>query len=118
VELRNPQINYNKMSIADLQALVPQIDWNTYFAAFNVQIDSLSIGQIPHLQEVGRLLAEEPLDDIKTLFTWQVIDGAASLLTSEIYQTSFDFYGKVMSGKEEPAPLLKRAVSVVNGTLG
>ena len=118
VELRNPQINYNKMSIADLQSLVPQIDWNTYFAAFNVQIDSLSIGQIPHLQEVGRLLAEEPLDDIKTLFTWQVIDGAASLLTSEIYQTSFDFYGKVMSGKEEPAPLWKRAVSVVNGTLG
>lgn len=118
VELRNPQINYNKMSVADLQTLVPQIDWTAYFAAFNLQLDSLSIGQIPHLQEVGRLLEQEPLEDIKTLFTWQVIDGAAAMLTSEIYQTSFDFYGKVLSGKQEPAPLWKRAVNTVNGTLG
>lgn len=118
VELRNPQINYNKMSVADLQTLVPQIDWKTYFDAFNLQLDSLSIGQIPHLQEVGKLLEEEPLEDIKTLFVWQVIDGAAAMLTSEIYQTSFDFYGKVLSGKQEPAPLWKRAVNTVNGTLG
>ena len=118
VELRDPQANYNKMSIAELQDLVPQVDWKTYFEALGVTIDSLSVGQVPHLQEAGKMLAEEPLEDMKTLFTWQVIDGAASYLTNEIYMASFDFYGKVLSGREEPSPLWKRAVGIVNGTLG
>ena len=118
VELRDPQANYNKMSIAELQELVPQVDWKVYFEALGVELDSISIGQIPHLQEAGKMLAEEPLEDLKTLFSWQVIEGAASYLTTEIYMTSFDFYGKVLSGREEPSPLWKRAVGIVNGTLG
>ena len=118
VELRDPQANYNKMSVAELQELVPQVDWKVYFEALGVTIDSLSVGQKPHLQEAGKMLAEEPLENLKTLFTWQVIEGAASYLTTEIYMTSFDFYGKVLSGREEPSPLWKRAVGIVNGTLG
>ena len=118
VELRDPIRNYNKMSINELQALVPQLNWREYFAAMNVELDSLSIGQIPHIQEAGRMLADEPLEDLKTLFTWQVIEGASSYLTTEIYMTTFDFYGRVLSGTEEPKPLWKRAVNIVNGTLG
>ena len=118
VELRDPIKNYNKMSLEELQALVPQVNWRVYFDALGVQIDSLSVGQIPHLQEAGKMLADESLDDLKTLFAWQVIEGAASYLTTEIYMTSFDFYGKVLSGREEPSPLWKRAVGTVNGTLG
>ena len=118
VELRDPQRNYNKMSVAELQELVPQVDWKTYFEALGVELDSLSVGQIPHLQEAGKMLADEPLEDLKTLFAWQVIEGASSYLTNEIYMTSFDFYGKVLSGTEEPRPLWKRAVGIVNGTLG
>ena len=118
VELRDPIKNYNKMSINELQELVPQVDWKAYFEALGVELDSLSVGQIPHLQEAGKMLADEPLEDLKTLFTWQAIEGAASYLTTEIYMTSFDFYGKVLSGREEPSPLWKRAVGIVNGTLG
>ncbi len=118
VELRDPQRNYNKMSIDELQTLVPQLDWKTYFAAFGITLDSLSVGQVPHLQEVGRMLADEPLEDLKTLFTWQVLDGAASYLTTDIFMENFHFYGQVLSGREEPSPLWKRAVGIVNGTLG
>ena len=118
VELRDPIANYNKMSVDELQALVPQIDWKAFFTALNVSLDSVNVGQVAHLQEVGKLLAEEDLEDIKTLLRWQVMDGAASYLTDEIYMESFNFYGKVLSGKEEPSPLWKRAVGIVNGTLG
>jgi len=118
VELRDPIRNYNKMSVEDLQQLVPQVNWNEYFGALGITVDSLSVGQIPHLQEAGKMLADEKLEDLKTLFTWQTIEGASSYLTTEIYMTSFDFYGKILSGREEPSPLWKRAVGIVNGTLG
>lgn len=118
VELRDPQTNYNKISIEKLQQMVPQIDWEVYFKAMGIHTDSLSVGQVKHLQESGRMLAEEPLEDLKTLFVWQVMDGAASYLSDEIYMENFRFYGQVMSGKQAPSPLWKRAVGIVNGTLG
>ena len=118
VELRDPIANYNKMSVEELQKLVPEVDWNTYFAGMNIAPDSLSVGQIRHLQEAGKMLAEESLEDMKTLFTWQVIDGSSDFLTEEIFMQNFEFYGKILSGRQEPTPLWKRAVAMVNGTLG
>ena len=128
VELRDPIANYNKMSVEELQQLVPEVDWTVYFdalfsmvqngAELSERLDSLSIGQIRHLQEAGKMLAEESLEDMKTLFTWQVIDGSADFLTEEIFMQNFEFYGRTLSGRQEPTPLWKRAVAMVNGTLG
>ena len=118
VELRDPMANYNKMSISELKTLVPEVDWDVFLTAMNIQTDSVSVGQIAHLQEAGKMLQEETLEDLKTLFIWQTIDGAAVYLSDEIYMANFDFYGKALSGKEEPSPLWKRAVGIVNGTLG
>ena len=118
VELRDPQANYNKMTIDSLQQLVPEIDWQVYFRAMGIQPTCISVGQVRHLQEAGHMLADEPLEDLKTLFAWQVMDGAAAYLSDEIYMLSFNFYGRILSGREEPSPLWKRAVNIVNGTLG
>ena len=118
VELRDPVANYNKMSINELQVLVPQVDWAAYFAGLNIAPDSLSVGQVRHLQEAGKMLAEESLEDMKTLFQWQIIDGSADFLTEEIFMQNFEFYGRILSGRQEPTPQWKRAVAMVNGTLG
>ena len=118
VELRDPVANYNKMSIEELQVLVPQVDWAVYFEGLNIAPDSLSVGQVRHLQEAGKMLAEESLEDMKTLFQWQIIDGSADFLTEEIFMQNFEFYGRTLSGRQEPTPQWKRAVAMVNGTLG
>ncbi|MBR3566634.1 MAG: M13 family metallopeptidase [Paludibacteraceae bacterium] len=118
VELRDPEGNYNEMSLDSLKTLVPQIDWDALFAAAGIKTNRLSVCQPQHLQEVGKMLVEEPLDDWKTYFTWQVIDGAASSLSDEFSEQNFDFYGRVLTGRKEQSPRWKRAVSAVNGTLG
>ncbi len=118
VELRDPVANYNKMSLNELQTLCPQVDWTTYFTAMGCMPDSISIGQIRHLQEACKMLDEESADDLGVLFAWQMMDGAASYLSDEFVNTSFDFYGRVLSGKKELSPLWKRSVHVVDGVLG
>ncbi len=118
IKLRNPQENYNKMSIDELKTLVPEFDWNAYFSARNINTNQISVGQIEHLQEMGKMMAEESIDDLRTYFQWQVIDNAASYLSDELAAQNFDFYGKTLSGKTEQSPRWKRAVSAVNGTLG
>ena len=118
VELRDPIANYNKMSVSDLQSLVPQIDWTLYLDLAGMHTDSINVGQIEHLKEAGRMFAEESLNDLQTYFIWQIIDGSSNYLSNDVYMENFHFYGQILSGKQEPTPLWKRAVSMVNGTLG
>ncbi len=118
VELRDPIANYNKMSLDELQTLCPQIDWKVYFEAMGCMPDSISVGQVRHLQEACKMLEEESADDLGVLFSWQIIDGAASYLSDEFVNANFDFYGRVLSGKKELSPLWKRSVGIVNGVLG
>ncbi|MCQ2335018.1 MAG: M13 family metallopeptidase [Paludibacteraceae bacterium] len=118
VELRDPQANYNKMSIAELKTLCPEVNWDEYLEAAGIHTDSLSVGQPEHLKEAGKMLNEEPLTDLQNYFTWQIIDGGSPYLTTDLFNENFDFYGKILSGKEEPSPLWKRAVGIVDGTLG
>ncbi|MDR2824193.1 MAG: M13 family metallopeptidase [Prevotellaceae bacterium] len=119
VALRNPQKNYNKMSLADLQELVPQVDWKTHFTIFGItNIDSLSVGQKEHLQVAGKILATESLENQIAYLQWCVIDQNASFLSDDLFMQEFDFYGKTMSGKLQPQPRWKRAVSTVNNSLG
>ena len=119
VKLRDPHANYNKMSIADLQKLVPSIQWNDYFKALGVaQIKDISVSQKESLIEAGNIIATEPLAAQIAYLQWKVIDGAAGYLSDEISAQNFDFYGKTLSGKTEQSPRWKRAVSNVDGVLG
>ncbi|MCL2596304.1 MAG: M13 family metallopeptidase [Paludibacter sp.] len=119
VTLRDPQRNYNKMSFEDLQKLVSEIDWKTYMTTFGIKaVDSLSVGQKEHLKQAGIIIATEPLENQIAYLQWCAINQNASFLSDDIYLQHFDFYGKTMSGKKEPQPRWKRAVSTVNGSLG
>ncbi|MCQ2347355.1 MAG: M13 family metallopeptidase [Paludibacteraceae bacterium] len=118
VELRDPIANYNKMTVDSLQRLVPQVDWKVYFDAIGIDPQVLSVGQIRHLQEAGKMLAEESLEDLKTLFCWQILSGASSYLTDDFFNENFNFYGKILSGKQQPSPRWKRATGIVNSMLG
>ncbi len=119
VKLRDPHANYNKMTVADLQKMVPQIDWNTFLAKFNLKnLKELSVSQKENLVEVGNIIASEPIEAQKAYLQWKLIDASAAYLSDDINQMNFDFYGKVLSGKEQQQPRWKRAVSTVDGSLG
>lgn len=119
VKLRDPHANYNKMTVNDLQQLVPEIDWNTFLAAFGLKnLNAISVSQKENMIEVGRILASEPLSAQKAYLKWNVLNESASYLSNDIYQLNFGFYGKVLSGRQIPQPRWKRAVNVINGSLG
>jgi putative endopeptidase len=121
VELRNPQKNFNKMSVVELQKLCPQIDWTKYLSSLTSKgttITEVNVGQIPFLKEVGNIFAKENLETLKTYFQWNVVSGAAGYLSNDFANAQFDFYGKKIQGKKEMQPLWKRAMNAVNGIMG
>lgn len=119
LKLRDPYANYNKMTVDELQKLVPEIEWTQFFNDFGIHgLTELSVSQKEQLVEVGRVIATESIDAQKAYLTWNVLNSATSYLDDETKALSFDFYGKVLSGKEEQQPRWKRAISSVDGALG
>lgn len=119
VKLRDPHANYNKMTVADLQKLVPEINWNEYLTSLGLKnIKDISVSQKESLVEAGKIIATEPIAAQIAYLQWKLIDGSASYLSDPIYAQNFDFYGKTLSGKKEQSPRWKRAVGTVDDVLG
>lgn len=118
VSLRDPERNYNKMTLDELHTLVPQFDWKAFFNGFGITTSTMSVGQKEHLQAVGELIATESVANLATYLQWQAINVSAHYLSDSISAQNFDFYGKTMSGRQEQTPRWKRAVNTVNATLG
>jgi len=119
VKLRDPHANYNKMTVADFQKLVPEIKWNEYFTALGLKnINDVNVSQKESMVEVGRIIATEPIAAQIAYLQWKLIDESAAYLSDPIYAQNFDFYGMTLSGKKEQSPRWKRAVGTVDGVLG
>ncbi|KAA6339955.1 Neutral endopeptidase [termite gut metagenome] len=119
VKLRDPYANYNKISIEEIQKLVPSIDWNTYFTTLGLkEVKEINASQKESLIAVENIITSELLDTQIAYIQWKLIDGAARYLSDDIYTQNFDFYGKTLSGKEEQSPRWKRAESTVSSILG
>ena len=119
VELRDPAANYHKMAYADLKKDFKGINWDEFFGILGLEdMDFVDVGQPEPIHEVEAILADQPLEDLKALMEWQIIDSNASALTQELDAANFDFYGKVISGQKEQKPMWKRATSTVSGWMG
>lgn len=119
VELRDPERNYNKMTMAELEKNIPGMDWETYFSAVGLGgMPEVVVKQIEPLQEVLTMINTLPMSDQIAYLEWNLINGAANSLSDDLDKQDFEFYGKALQDKQEMQPLWKRAVSSVDGFLG
>ena len=117
VELRDPQKNYNKMSVADLQKQTPNIDWVNFFAKINAKTDSVNVAQPGYFIALSGLLSSKPIELWKTKVAFDYISSNASLLSKAFRDANFA-YNKVMSGTKKDSDRWKKMVNRVDGGLG
>ena len=117
-ELRDPYNNYNKMSFAQLQDRFKGFDWQTYTTTLGLDsVGDVNVCQTAQVETVLGILDKQPLEDIKAYIEFKLLETASSYLSDEFYDTSFAFYGKVLSGREAPSERWKRSIRLVDGTL-
>ena len=118
-ELRDPEANYHKMSFEELKKTISGIDWDAYVKGLGIQAPAeLNVEQVEPIQEVARLMNTLPVSKHVSYLEYNLLDAAASCLSDDFVAARFDFYGKVLSGRQVNQPRWKRAVNSVNGMLG
>lgn len=121
VELRDPQANYNKMTLAQFEETYPNIPLKAYTQAEGIDtkyIQELIVGQPAFFAGLDKLLPLLSAEDLRAIMEWDLIQGSASYLSDAVREANFDFFGKTMSGRKEDYPLWKRATNQVQGAMG
>ena len=116
--LRDPYQTIHKCTPAEFQKMIPAINVQQYLKTLNLKLDTLNVSQPTYIQGVNNILEVTDFDVIKAYLAWNVIRGAASYLSDEFVDASFDFYGKTLSGRKENRPRWKRVIDNVDDCLG
>lgn len=117
-KLRDPLANYHKKSYDELKAEFSGFDWDTYFNLRGVKPEYINVAQPEAISESIKIMNNTDLNLIKTYLKYKIVNGAASFLDDKTYDIAFDFYNREMSGQKEKKPRWKRAVAMIDGSLG
>ncbi len=121
VATRDADKTNNPTKFADLQKLTTTFDWNLWFegAGIDPKVLGESIVMMPSFFEgLASVYSESNLENLKTWLSWNVISSKAAYLSQEFVDERFAFYGTKLTGAPVNRARWKRAVSLVEGSLG
>jgi putative endopeptidase len=121
VKDRDATLTYNKMNRGQVKALMPAFDWELYLTDGEIPsivLDSVIVQQPSFFEGLGAILASFDLEAWKAWLKWHIISGAAPYLSDDFTNENFSFFGKTLSGTPELRERWKRAVSMIEGSLG
>ena len=121
VATRDADKTNNPTKFAELQKLTPTFDWKLWFAGSGIDPKALeeSIVMMPSFFEgLSAVYSESNLESLKTWLSWNVISSKAAYLSQEFVDERFSFYGTKLTGAPVNRARWKRAVSLVEGSLG
>ena len=120
-ELRNPQANYNKMTLQEFNKKYPNLKLEQVMNAQGLKsqyMQELVVGQPAFMEGADKVIAKMKPAEYRDYMEWGVICSAAGVLNDEVRAANFDFFGKTMSGRKEDHPLWRRATNQVQGVMG
>lgn len=116
---RQPELNYHKLTVSDLNSKVAPFEWDYYFNEVGAPgLESVNVSQIEPVQAAVAIINNEQVEVLKDYLAWKVIDSAASYLSDDFVSANFEFFGKTLSGSKELRPRWRRAIDAVNGAMG
>ena len=118
-ETRNMAGLYNKYAVSKLNTLMPDYDWKGMLNEAGVKNpDSIVVAQVAYTKELNAIIKNTPLSIWKTYLKWSLVKGGASALNAALDEEDFSFNGTILNGVPKQRPQWRRAVGVVNGSLG
>jgi putative endopeptidase len=120
VELRDPFKTYHKVTVADLNALTPSINWNEMLTnmAITGHYDYLVLGQPEFLKELENQIRVNSLDDWKTYLKWNLLNYGGNVLSNDFVMQDYHFNNEVLGGQKEIQARWKRMIQLTDGFVG
>jgi putative endopeptidase len=118
-DLRDPDKNYNKIPLADAQAIFSNLSLTDYMRARGIPaVTQIDFRQPDFFREANKMIADVPVESWKTYMRWMVINSSTGFLPKAFRDESFNFNGRYMSGQKEQQERWKQCVQATDRDLG
>jgi putative endopeptidase len=108
----------NPISSAKLATYAPGFQWASFFTGAKIAPQKrLNLNENTAIRDLAALYAKTPLATLKEWEAFHTADQASPYLNKAMVDSRFD-YVKTISGVQEQRPRWKRAVGLVDGSLG
>ena len=121
VKDRDAIATYNKMSFAELKAISPNFDWDTYISAGQIAPEKFSeivVREPSFFEGLSKILGSIDVEGWRNWLRWHILSGSAGYLNEALVNQNFAFYATTLSGTPKIRERWKRAISFVEGALG
>ena len=118
VQLRDPQKNYNKMTVADFQKQTPNIEWKSVLSKLGASTDTVIVRQPKYYQSLSALVKSQPIEIWKEKLKFDALNRSANAFTKKFRDTKFDFFSKTLYGQQAPTERWKAIVNATDRNLG
>jgi putative endopeptidase len=116
---RNRDLTYNPKSQAELKAMAPEYPWDVSLKASGLRShDFFVVAQVDAVQGLAKLFKETPVPTWQAYLQFRYLSAWSDVLPKAFDEENFAFYGKILSGQPQQRDRWKRAVGVVNGSIG
>ncbi|HWQ67738.1 MAG TPA: M13 family metallopeptidase [Methanospirillum sp.] len=114
-----PDRRYFPCPVRRLDEVTDGIDWEGLLASVDrTDIDVINLHQPLYIREVGSVLSDEPVDDLKIFLTYKILQFAAPYGSSQYEKENFNFFSRTLSGQQEMEPRWKRVLSTMDAVIG
>ncbi|WP_257326164.1 M13 family metallopeptidase [Pseudoalteromonas rhizosphaerae] len=113
---RNRDLTLNQIERSELSSSYPDFNWDLYFEQTGYQVPQLNVSQPEPVKAMIALINQEDVTVWKDYLTYHALSSNAELLSEDVFNTNFAFYGKELNGQQEPRPRWKRAISQMSST--
>jgi len=122
VAMRDPHALYNKMTVKELGALCPAIDWIAYFnevglPALASPTATLDVSQPAFIRNLNRLVESTPVETWRDLLRVHTLRQAAPWLGQKAFDEVFALQA-MFTGTKTPQPRWKRASGAMDFAMG
>ncbi|UYZ65086.1 M13 family metallopeptidase [Hymenobacter weizhouensis] len=118
VALRDPNANYNKITVAQLGKNYPNLGLPQGLKQAGLgQATTVIVGQPEFLKEVNTMFKTEPLADQKTYLRWHTVSSVTQALPKAFGDEAFRF-SQVLTGAKKQQPRWKRMLRSTDAALG
>lgn len=102
---------YNPMSYADFKAEYSGFDWDSFLAENGIEnLEDVNVSHPEPVAAAIEIINSASLDDWKAYLSYHLISNNAALLSEDIDNANFDFYGKTLRGQQEQRERWERGV--------
>lgn len=118
-DLRDPEKNYNKVTLDELGEFTGNKKFRQYFSDMKLDhIGYVIVGQPEFFKNVSSLLEQVSLQKWKIFLKWKVILFAAPFLSKELEEENFDFFYRKLVGQKEMPRRWKKITRLTDHLFG